>query len=107
MNPWTAELQQERTALAWNRSWLATLGGSALVAREALLGGMAVALVIAAAAGVAWAVLATLVPMRYRARTRSLARGRPHDVMMPAVLAASGTVLLCLAALAVVLASLA
>lgn len=105
MRPWTAELQPERTALSWSRSWLAMLCACALVARDAMVGGAVVVLVVALVAGAAWTSLALLGPGRYRRRTRALVADRPTKVMVPAVLAASGTGLLCLAALAAVVTS--
>jgi len=106
MTPWTSELQPERTALAWGRSWLAMLCASVLVARDALVGGVPAVMVAVAAGCALWAWCALRVPLHYRRRSRDLAAGRPLQLMGPAVLAASGTVVLCLAALGAVLASL-
>lgn len=106
MRPWTAELQPERTALSWSRSWLAMLGACALVARSAVAADAVVALAVALVAGAAWVGLALLGPRRHRTRSRVLVADGLPKVGGPVLMAASGTALLCLAALVAVVASL-
>ncbi len=103
MTPWTPELQPERTALAWGRSWLSMVVASLVVAREGLTSGAPLVAAAAVAAGLVWAGIAALVPRQYRRRTVTLVGGGLHAVMLPAVLAASATATLCLATLVLVL----
>jgi hypothetical protein len=104
VSPWTSELQPERTALAWSRSWFTMLCGSVVVARDAFANGVFVAVVVAAVAGAVWAGLAAVVHLAYRRRSRTLTAGGVHEVMLPAALAASATALLSFGALLVALA---
>lgn len=66
-------LQPERTALAWNRTFLALLVNAVLLMRAELINGDSMSWVVCAALGGASAVLLAVA----RRRAEQLRRGRP------------------------------
>lgn len=88
-------LQPERTALAWNRTFLALLVNAVLLVRAELINGDSISWVVCAALGGASVVLLAVA----RRRAEQLRRGRPEMPRWETALVMWSTLVLALATL--------
>jgi uncharacterized membrane protein YidH (DUF202 family) len=75
--PWDSGLQNERTALAWQRTMLSGLGISLLVARFVASLSLALAIAVGVAALLGTAGLGWIAILRFRATHEALHAERP------------------------------